>query len=136
MDEFHTTVDQFVMLRTPSSRRLLINKIDEFLPDTLTEFPNHNGMLFTLVDRLSFKQPEDENILLSAYNKAPNSVFQGKDQHKRTMLQRVIHAGCSSGIVQLTFERSPESHQIEHDKGSLNHEALWNAVISRKLFAR
>ena len=117
MDEFHTTVDQFVLLRTPSSRRLLINKIDEFLPDTLTEFPNHNGMLFTLVDRLSFKQTEDENILLSAYNKAPNSVFHGKDQHKRTMLQRVIHAGCSSGIVQLTFERSPESHQIEHDKG-------------------
>ena len=132
MDEFHTTVDQFVMLRTQSSRRLLINKIDEFLPDTITEFPNHDGMLFTLVDRLSFKQTEDENILLSAYNKAPNSVFSGKDKHKRTMLQKVIHAGCSSGIVQLTLERSPESHQLDHDKGgnTVMHYAARRADVN------
>ncbi|AET42496.1 hypothetical protein EXVG_00311 [Emiliania huxleyi virus 202] len=132
MDEFHTTVDQFVMLRTASSRRLLINKIDEFLPDTITEFPNHDGMLFTLVDRLSFKQTEDENILLSAYNKAPNSVFSGKDKHKRTMLQKVIQEGCSCGIVQLTLERSPESHQLDHDKGgnTVMHYAARRADVS------
>lgn len=117
MEEFHTTVDNFVMSRSQSSRVLLINKIDSFPPEKITTYPNHDGVLFTLVDRLSFKLTDDESILLSAYNKAPNSVFTGKDKHKRTMLHRVIQAGCSPGIVQLTLERSPESYQSDHDKG-------------------
>ena len=118
----------------------LLNYLKKIPSAIYTEYPNTNGVLFSILCHVDFKGTENDDILLLALDNAPNNSLVGKNRQGKNLLHESICIGCSHTIVNLLVDRCPDSIHINHDKGgnTILHAAAkrGDRTILQMLFTR